>query len=90
MTMKMYADKKGWPLEGVTVKVTHERNHKDACDHVEAMEEGKQLQALNRRIEVHGDALDADQRRRIIAIADKCPVHRTLEGDLHVHTEEGP
>jgi putative redox protein len=90
MTMKMYADKKGWPLEGVTVKVTHERNHKDACDHVEAMEEGRQLQALNRRIEVHGDALDEDQRRRIIEIADKCPVHRTLEGELHVHTEEGP
>ncbi len=90
MTMKMYAEKKGWPLEGVTVKVTHERNHKDACDHVEAMEEGRQLQALNRRIEIHGDALDEDQRRRIIEIADKCPVHRTLEGDLHVHTEEGP
>ena len=86
MTMKMYADKKGWPLEGVTVQVTHERNHRDECDHVEAMKEGRQMQALNRRIEIHGDALDEDQRRRIVEIADKCPVHRTLEGDLHVHT----
>ncbi|MBO6526699.1 bifunctional alpha/beta hydrolase/OsmC family protein [Erythrobacter sp.] len=86
MTMKMYADKKGWPLEGVTVEVIHERNHKDECDHVEAMEEGRQMQALNRKIELHGDDLDEDQRRRIIEIADKCPVHRTLEGELHVHT----
>lgn len=86
MTMKMYADKKGWPLEGVTVQVTHERNHRDECDHVEAMKEGRQMQALNRRIELHGDALDEDQRRKIVKIADKCPVHRTLEGDLHVHT----
>ena len=87
MMMKMYADRKGWPLEGVTVEVTHERNHADRCDHAEAMAEGTKMQALNRRIAVHGDALDADQRRRIIEIADKCPVHRTLEGELHVHTE---
>ncbi|KWV95984.1 bifunctional alpha/beta hydrolase/OsmC family protein [Erythrobacter sp. AP23] len=85
MTMKMYADKKGWPLEGVTVEVIHERNHKDECDHVEAMEEGRQMQALNRKIALHGEDLDEDQRRRIIEIADKCPVHRTLEGELHVH-----
>ncbi|QYJ06040.1 bifunctional alpha/beta hydrolase/OsmC family protein [Qipengyuania flava] len=89
MTMKMYADRKGWPLEGVTVEVTHERNHASTCDHVEAMQEGNQLQALNRKIELHGDALDDEQREKIIEIADKCPVHRTLEGELHIHTEEG-
>lgn len=89
MTMKMYADRKRWPLDGVTVHVTHERKHEAECDHVEAMQEGTQMQALNRRIEVHGDDLDDDQRRRIIEIADKCPVHRTLEGTLHIHTEEG-
>jgi len=87
MTMKMYADRKGWPLEGVTVRVTHERDHKDECDHVAAMEEGRQMQALHRSIELHGEDLDEDQRARLIEIADKCPVHRTLEGELHVHTE---
>ncbi len=87
MTMKMYADRKGWPLEGVTVTVTHERDHRDECNHVAAMEEGRQMQALHRRIELQGDALDEDQRARIIEIADKCPVHRTLEGVLHVHTK---
>ncbi|MBX7496065.1 bifunctional alpha/beta hydrolase/OsmC family protein [Qipengyuania sp. 6B39] len=88
MTMKMYADRKQWPLEGVTVEVTHERNHTEECDHVAAMVEGKQMQALHRRITISGKALDEEQRARLIEIADKCPVHRTLEGELHVHTEE--
>lgn len=89
MTMKMYADRKKWPLEGVSVEVTHERDHKDACDHVEAMEEGKQMQALKRVITIRGDDLDDEQRARLVEIADKCPVHRTLEGVLHVHTATG-
>jgi len=88
MTMKMYADRKGWPLESATVSVRHERDHVDECDHVEAMEEGRKLQALHRTIAITGD-LDENQRVKLIEIADKCPVHRTLEGELHVHTEEG-
>ena len=87
MTMELYAERKGWPLDGVTVTVTHERDHKHDADHVAAMEEGQSLQALNRRIELHGDALTEDQRQRLIGIADKCPVHRTLEGELHIHTD---
>lgn len=86
MTIKMYAEKKGWALEGVTVEVTHEREHKDECDHVEAMEEGKQMQALNRVISIAGEGLDQEQCIKLIEIADKCPVHRTLEGALHIHT----
>lgn len=86
MTMKMYADRKGWPMEGARVHVTHERDHGRDCDHCEE-EEGAQVQALNREIEVLGDALTQDQREKIIAIADKCPVHRTLEGHLHIHTQ---
>ena len=87
MTMELYAARKGWPLEGVTVTVTHERDHKHDSDHVSAMEEGRSLQALNRRIELRGDGLDEDQRQRLTEIADKCPVHRTLEGELHIHTD---
>ncbi|XUU59957.1 bifunctional alpha/beta hydrolase/OsmC family protein [Erythrobacter sp. HA6-11] len=87
MTMKMYADRKGWPFKGTTVEVTHERNHHEDCDHCEEEGEGAQVQALNRRIAVHGDHLTDEQRAKIIEIADKCPVHRTLEGHLHIHTE---
>ncbi|MEP0191025.1 MAG: alpha/beta fold hydrolase [Erythrobacter sp.] len=83
MTMKMYADRKGWPLEGTRVLVTHERAHAVDC---EDCEEGQTVQALKREIEVLGDDLTQDQRERIIEIADKCPVHKTLEGELHIVT----
>ena len=86
MTIKMYAESKGWPLDGVTVAVRHERSHADECDHVEALAKGMKVQALHRTIGISGE-LDDEQRARLIEIADKCPVHRTLEGKLHVHTE---
>lgn len=84
MTMKMYADQKGWAFEGARIHLTHERNHAEDCAHM--LEEGAKVQALNRVITLLGDALTAEQREKIIAIADKCPVHRTLEGHLHIHT----
>ncbi|RXZ66143.1 bifunctional alpha/beta hydrolase/OsmC family protein [Pelagerythrobacter rhizovicinus] len=84
MTMRIYADRRGWPLEGTTIHLTHERNHEEDCEHVLDGEEG-QIQALTRRIELEGD-LSGEQRARIVEIAGKCPVHRTLEGHLHIHT----
>ncbi len=87
MTMKMYADRKGWPVDGYRVHVTHERNHAEDCGHAVFEEEGMEVQALNRSIEVLGDDLTDEQRAKILEIADKCPVHRTLEGHLHIHTE---
>ena len=84
MTMKMYADQKGWPFAGARIHLTHERNH--AEDLLHALEPGEQAQALHRVITLLGDALTGEQRAKIIAIADKCPVHRTLEGHLHIHT----
>ncbi|MEL7685910.1 bifunctional alpha/beta hydrolase/OsmC family protein [Citromicrobium bathyomarinum] len=84
MTMKMYADRKGLPFEGARVAVTHERDHGKDCDHCE--DEGSQVQALHRTITLLGDDLSAEQRDKLIEIADKCPVHRTLEGHLHIHT----
>ncbi|GAB5347591.1 bifunctional alpha/beta hydrolase/OsmC family protein [Alteriqipengyuania sp. 357] len=84
MTMKMYAERKGLPFEGARVAVTHDRDHGKDCDHCE--EEGNQVQALHRTITLLGDDLTAEHRDRLIEIADKCPVHRTLEGHLHIHT----
>jgi putative redox protein len=85
MTMKMYADQKGWPFEGARIHLTHERDHAEDCGH--ALDDGAKVQALNRVITLLGDALTEAQCAKIIAIADKCPVHRTLEGHLHIHTE---
>ncbi len=85
MTMKMYYDRKGWPVEGTSVHVTHERDHAADCE--DDAEDAK-IQALNRAIAIRGDDLTDEQRAKIIAIADKCPVHKTLEGHLHIHTED--
>lgn len=88
MTMKMYAERKGMALEGVQVHVTHERDHTHGEEHVQAMERGEKVQALHRTIGITGDALSDKDRARLMEIADKCPVHRTLEGTLHIHTAE--
>ena len=85
MTMKMYADQKGWPFDGARIHLTHERDHAEDCGH--ALDDDAKVQALNRAITVLGDHLTEEQRAKIIAIADKCPVHRTLEGHLHIHTQ---
>jgi len=45
------------------------------------------IQALKRKIEILGEELDQEQRAKLIEIADKCLVHRTLEGNLYIHTE---
>jgi putative redox protein len=81
MTVRMYADLKRLPLDRVSVRLTHEKVH--AEDSTSAT--GK-ADVLTRYIHVEGD-LSADQRQRLLEIANKCPVHRTLEGDIRVRSE---
>ncbi len=77
MTLQMYARRKGWPLERVKVHLTHERLYAEDCAECEATE-GK-VERITRTIGLEGP-LDDQQRARIMEIADRCPVHRTLEG----------
>ena len=89
MTLRMYADRKGWPLGTATVRLRHEKIHATDCAACEA-EEGK-IDRIERELEITGD-LDGEQRQRLLEIADRCPVHRTLESEIHVETwlvEEG-
>lgn len=86
MTLRMYADRKGWPLERVSVSITHSKDHVDDCLHCE---EGRKIDVFDRAITIEGD-LDAAQRARLMEIADKCPVHQTLEAGGHVRTVETP
>src|SRR5258705_2461626 len=75
ITLRMYADRKGWPLESVQVRLAYSRIHAEDCkdcDSGEAM-----IDHIEREIEFTG-ALSAEQRQRLLDIADKCPVHRTL------------
>jgi putative redox protein len=82
MTIRMYARRKGWPLEQVSVDVCHDKVHaQDAGTAV-----GDKIDTWRRRISLKGP-LDADQRARLRQIADKCPVHRTLERSSKVITE---
>ncbi len=81
MTIRMYARRKGWPLTHVQVDVCHDKVHaQDADSAADA-----KIDVFRRRIRLSGD-LDADQRAKLRDIADKCPVHRTLERSSTVET----
>jgi putative redox protein len=84
ITLRMYAQRKGWHLDDVKVELAHENVHVKDCAECET-QEGK-LAVVRRRIELTGD-LDADQRERLLEIASRCPVHRTLEGTIEVIDE---
>jgi len=83
MTMRMYADRKSLPLERVTVTLKHSRIHAQDCAECETRE--GMLDRIDRTIAMEG-ALDAEQRGKLMEIADKCPVHRTLTSEIHIVT----
>ncbi|RMH44103.1 MAG: OsmC family peroxiredoxin [Deltaproteobacteria bacterium] len=83
MTLRMYADRKGWPLAGVTVTLRHEKIHARDCADCET--KVGRIDRIERVIALDGD-LDADQRERLLEIADKCPVHRTLLSEIRIDT----
>ena len=85
MTMRMYANRKQWPLERVSVTLHHAKVH--ATDCAECETRAGRVDRIDRRIRMEG-ALDAAQRQRLLEIADKCPVHRTLHSEVQVVTRE--
>lgn len=82
MTLRMYADRKDLPLDRVTVEVSHERVHAADAE----TDEPTRLDRFTRRLRLEGE-LDDDQRARLVEIADRCPVHRTLEQSSSIVTE---
>ena len=83
MTLRMYARQKKWPLEKVTVRLTHAKIHAVDCAECET-KEGK-IDRIQRSLELEGP-LDAAQRQRLLEIADRCPVHRTLTSQIVIET----
>lgn len=83
MTVRAYADRKDWPLERVRVRLRHDRIHAEDCASCET-KEGK-IDRIERELTVTG-ALDAEQRERLLEIAGKCPVHRTLQSEKLIIT----
>ena len=85
MTLSMYAERKGWSFEGATVDLSHDRIHARDCEECTS-KEGR-VDRITRSIELHG-SLDPEQRARLLEIADRCPVHRTLVGEKTIPTAE--
>jgi putative redox protein len=83
MTLRMYADRKGWPLEGVRIMLRTARAHEKDCEDCETSEVG--IPRVARRIELTG-ALSEEQRTRLLQIADRCPVKQTLTRGIIVET----
>jgi putative redox protein len=83
MTIRMYADLKKIPLENVTVRLKHDKVHAEDCAECETRE-GK-IDRIDREIELAGN-LDESQRTKLLEIANKCPVHRTLHSEIWIPT----
>jgi len=83
MTLRMYADHKQWPLRHVAVRLHHRKVHAADCDECET-KDGK-IDWIEREIAIEGDLTD-EQRARLLEIADRCPVHRTLHSEVKVAT----
>lgn len=83
MTLRMYANQKKWPLEQVAVQLRHDKMHAKDCAECETRE--GRIDRIEREIHLTGN-LDDSQRARLMEIADKCPVHRTLHSEVLVKT----
>jgi putative redox protein len=84
MTIALYARRKGWPLTEVSVHLRHHRVHAQDCADCET-KEGVLLDVIERDVSLVGE-LSQDQRARIMEIADRCPVHRTLTSEVTIQT----
>jgi putative redox protein len=76
MTVLMYARRQGWALRDVRISLHHDRKHAADCENYE--DPNSRVDRIERIISLDGD-LTAEQRRRLLAVAERCPVHRTLE-----------
>ena len=83
MTVRMYADRKGWPLEKVRVTLRHSRIHAEDCADCETAKGS--IDHIDRVIELVGE-LDDTQRQRLMTIANSCPVHHTLASEVNIST----
>jgi putative redox protein len=87
MTVKMYAARKGWPLEGVEVRLHHDRVYNRDCADCE--DKNTLMDRVERSLRLIGP-LSAEQRARLLEIADKCPVHRALATRVEIRTALDP
>jgi putative redox protein len=87
MTIALYARRKQWPLEGVTVKLDHSKIHAVDCAECDTKE--GMLDRIEREISLSGP-LGEEQRARLLEMAERCPVHRTLTSEVSIRTRLAP
>jgi len=83
MTLRMYADHKKLDVEEIRVHLEHEKVHAEDCLHPD--DKKSKIDRIQRFIEIEGNLTEA-QRQRMLEIADRCPVHRTLHGEVRVES----
>ncbi len=83
MTVRMYAERKGWPLREVEVRLSHAHIHAKDCSDCETRE--GHLDEIRAEVRLVGE-LDSSQRARLLEIAGRCPVHRTLVSEIKIRT----
>ena len=81
MTIKMYVRRKDWPLEDVYMELRHSKRHDEDCDNCE--DPDSKIDVIEKEVIVEGDLSD-EQMDKILDISKKCPVHRTLQGDMSI------
>lgn len=84
MTLKMYADRKQWPLESVRVTLRHDRIHAQDCRDCE--NKSGMIDVIDKELELTGELSD-EQRERLLQISSRCPVHRTLINQIQIRSE---
>lgn len=87
ITLRMYAERKQWPLESVQVRLTYARVHAEDCEACDG--DARLIDAMDVEVSVVGD-LSVDQRTRLMEIAGRCPVHRTLTSSIQIRTRPAP
>lgn len=90
MTMRMYANHKQWPVDDIVVTLSHNREHCADCEAAGLNTDAKgQIDVITRTLQIEGEELTEEQRQRLMDIADRCPVHRTLNNHIRIDTELG-
>lgn len=83
MTVKMYAERKGWELQDLYLELRHHKQHHEDCAHCE--DPKSKIDMIEKELIVKGN-LSTEQRDKLLEISKKCPVHRTLEGDIRINS----